>query len=389
MLHEGRATEIAYSRGCPQEPPRIGLPVAVWGTREENQPTITASELDLGPLPLESISSYGIIEAILSQSPQALTVRADGSIIRIPASAHLEFKEPLRSLKDVTTNVWLDYKGKQQADGTVLAGEARFKSNLPNPRAQKTREHTNYDPTRVTKPGSIAGKLVLGPNAMEIPTWHDAAMQARVAAVGKRLVPGYQRQLPDSDETKIDFRFYVTKGDRWLRSVVALPSGIILVPHQVVDHMQNDSQLATVIADAIAVEIEAQDDRMMKGVRPTGKQFTAGVAEDAGIYGAESIVPGLDYAFLGDYALGTSSARRTLEKQFRQSARVSLSLMHEAGYDIGEAPIAWRRLAEKKGRPLADTALPKQSVNLYRDLSTTWNIAPPAPEPGSEKSSGK
>ncbi|MGA7522870.1 MAG: hypothetical protein WBW84_10330 [Acidobacteriaceae bacterium] len=371
MLPQHPSRRHGYDSGCPQEPPRIGLPAAVWGTLDRKQQAIQATQLDLGPVPLGNIFSYGIIEAILSQSPQSLIVRADGLTIRVDSPIHPEFKAPLHSLADVTTNVWLDYKGEQEADGTVLAGEARFKPNWPNPKAEKTRARTDYNPFQVTKPGNGAAEVLIGVNAMKIPTWPDAAMQARVAAIGKKLVPAYQRHLPVGDGTKIDFRFYVTAGDRWRRGVLPLPSGIILVPHQIVDRMQNDSQLAAILADSIAVEMEAQDTRMLQGIRPTPRQATKEIAIDASeivaIGGVETL------------AANMIVEHHRFKKEFQQSGRVSLSLMHEAGFDVAEAPIAWWRLSVKDGDSLLDTPLPEQSVNLYRDLSTTWQISPPSP----------
>jgi len=365
ILPEHPSQTHVYRPGCPQEPPRIGLAVAVWGARDKSHFSVAATQLDLGPIPFEKVSSYGIVEAILARSPQALTVRADGYTIRIPASAHLTFRKPLRSLADIATNVWLDYKGEQQPDATILAREARFRGNWPNPRAEKTRARTDYDPTAVTQPDTTDVKLVLGPDAMKIPIWPDAAMQARVTAIGAKLIPDYQRRLSDGDATKINFRFYVTTGDRWLSGVLALPSGSVLVPHQIVDRMQNDAQLAAILADSMAVEMESQDDRMLRGIRPTGKQ----AAEEIALGG------------LGTLALNNYTEYQGTPEEHQQSARVSLSLMHDAGYDLAEAPIAWWRLATSNGASPAETPLPRQSLNLYRDLSTTWSLAPPEPTP--------
>jgi hypothetical protein len=357
--------------GCPREMPRIGLPVAVWGSRDETQQTVAATGLALLPIPLEEISSYGIIEAVLARSPESLTVRADGYTVLIPASAHLDFRAPLHSLADVTTNVWLDYRGEQQADGTVRVLDAGFTPNRPNRKAEKTRTRTDYDPTQVTKKGNTKAELFIGVNAKKIPTWHDPAMQARVTAIGNKLIPAYQRNLPPGDATRIDFRFYVTAGDPHLRGVLPLPSGIILVPHQAVDRMQNDSQLAALLADSIAVEMEAQDARMLQGIRPTRKHATKELAIDAGevmaIGGTETL------------AANMLVEHHRFAKEQRQSARVSLSLMHDAGYDVAQAPIAWWRLSEGTEKSLAETSLPRQSVNLYRDLSTMWSTTAASP----------
>ncbi|MGA8530487.1 MAG: hypothetical protein WB622_12290, partial [Acidobacteriaceae bacterium] len=144
-----------------------------------------------------------------------------------------------------------------------------------------------------------------------------------------------------------------------------------LVPHQAVDRMQNDSQLAALLADSIAVEMEAQDARMLQGIRPTRKHATKELAIDAGevmaIGGTETL------------AANMLVEHHRFAKEQRQSARVSLSLMHDAGYDVAQAPIAWWRISEGTEKSLAETSLPRQSVNLYRDLSTTWSTTAISP----------
>ena len=55
-----------------------------------------------------------------------------------------------------------------------------------------------------------------------------------------------------------------------------------------------------------------------------------------------------------------------------QSARVSLGLLHDAKYDIYEAPIAWWILASRKPKDLADIAMPERARYLYQMLGTTW-----------------
>ena len=92
--------------------------------------------------------------------------------------------------------------------------------------------------------------------------------------------------------------------------------------------LENDSQLATVLADNIACALEKQELRQI----PTRRAMTAGnVALTAGGF----FVPGLGLTGL---AAGSASSETMQKHAEEQSGRVSLVLLHQAGYDIGEAP---------------------------------------------------
>ena len=97
----------------------------------------------------------------------------------------------------------------------------------------------------------------------EYPPFKNDAMQARVEEIGNSLVPDYQRALPGSDPAKIHFRFQVVDNKHFCGLLAAceayaMPGGIIQVPHQISERMQNDSQLAAALADAIACILERQ-----------------------------------------------------------------------------------------------------------------------------------
>ena len=89
--------------------------------------------------------------------------------------------------------------------------------------------HTKY---RMNQMGDICG-------------WHvaptDAGLQERVARVGAKLVPAFQKQMNDDERAKIHFRFYVVDEPR-LRSDFGCSTGVILVPKQMADRLKNDDQ---------------------------------------------------------------------------------------------------------------------------------------------------
>jgi hypothetical protein len=126
--------------------------------------------------------------------------------------------------------------------------------------------------------------------------------------------------------------------------------------------MQNDSQLAALLAADIAVALEKQTFR----TRPTARKIAAAnvAAHVGGIF-----VPGLGLA--STLATGVATATM-MQHVMEQSGRVSLCLMHDAGFDQTQAPLAWWLLADKKSKGLENTAIPASSQYLYKFLGETW-----------------
>jgi predicted Zn-dependent protease len=187
-------------------------------------------------------------------------------------------------------------------------------------------------------------------------------MQARIDAIGAKLVPKYQFEFPYTEETRIDFRFYLVDAPKW-RDAMPLPNGIVLVPYQLVGWMQNDSQLAAILADKVACLLEKQ---------PMFLPATdADLAMDAAELGARVVPfvgPAEDIAGL---TFGVNSLRQThLRRQQRD--RVSLALMHDAGYDVMQAPIAWWLLSSKKQKDVAEIPQPARAKYFYEVLGETW-----------------
>jgi predicted Zn-dependent protease len=197
-----------------------------------------------------------------------------------------------------------------------------------------------------------------GCDPKKFPPFKDAEMQARIEKIGNSLVPAYQRALPDSDPAKIDFRYQLID-TKLFREALTLPDGIILVPHQVVERLQNDAQLAAVVAEAMACALERQE------YRAEDKQKTAVAVTLAGAF-----VP---YAGPSIAGTGESYRLKILMTEMEQRGRVSLTLLHDAGYDIDQAPIAWWLLAPGKQQPLSEIEMPDRAGYLYRILGEAWH----------------
>lgn len=344
----------------------IGQPVDVYGKANKKRYTIHATQVVTHPPDDVKLSGMAIIDDVPDNTAQAKgerLLRADGYLILVTSKTQTTFTAPLTSLADVGTNVWIKYTGKQRPDGVLVADTAVFAKNVVVKSEDKLRTKNEYDPKAVdsSKKQGAVSKYLIGVNPKKIPPYDDPAMQARVERIAQSLVPAYQRGLSDTDVTKINFRFQLVDEPKW-RDTWTLPNGITLVPKQLVERMQNDSQLAAVLASDIACAIEKQTFREI----PNYQSMTA--AQIAGDIGG-AFVPGLGIATgLANYKAQTVITRHVEE----QSGRVSLVLLHDAGYDIFQAPLAWWLLAPKKPAPMLDTPLPERAAYLYQTIGTTW-----------------
>lgn len=345
--------------GCPQDAPYLGERVKASGSPNKKRATVDAKRIEIAPVQLGRAQGSAVIDALPGsaddKSSGSLSVRADGRRILIDRKSNVTLIPPLRSLADVRAGDWIEYSGPFSPDAVVHAEKIRISPAV----VTKAEAQARSDMVRIVavpdpaQPDTAAVKYItLDDRAASF--YDDPAMQARVDAIMMRLIPAFQRDLPDHDSRKIRFRFQITADKPWNR-VVALPKGVILIPHQVIERMQNDSQIAAILADGIAYNMENEAFRM-RAVVPV-------VAAASYVYFNPLIAWGL-----------TESAKKAVE-QIRddQSGRVALCLMHDAGYDIEEAPKAWWLLNSKNPKPISKISLPHRAAYLYRILGETWN----------------
>ena len=344
--------------------PYIGEPLLVYGKTNRKKHTVTATEIASGESGPARIKGSGVIDRVLSSMPgsNSILVRADGYPVLVTKKV-ATFYAPVSSISQIGTNVWIMFEGQQRADGVVVASKAAVFPNVIEHSEESLRKKAEYDPATVDpkKKQSAVSKAFIGVELKKLPPYKDPAMQARIDRIGESLIPAYQRALPDSDPTKIHFRFQLIDNATY-RNALTWPSGIILVPRQAVERMQNDSQLATVLAGGIAFALEKQGYREMPAVE--GLNITTSAA----IAGA-FLVPGVGAAALGADVFAVSKVVRDSEEE---SGRVSLGLLMDAKYDIRQTPIAWWLLASKKPKDLANVAMPYRAKYLYRIFGTTW-----------------
>jgi hypothetical protein len=357
----------------------VGETLDAIGRLDRTSHTLTAAQIVLVPPSPASVSGIAIIDLIPPASASAAQpttdrlVRADGFLLHIAAKTKLNFADPLKSISDIATNQWIDYSGVQQLDGTVLLDYAGVGPNKVNHTEDNLRTKSDYDPSAVPDDSHQSGvsKTFTGVDARKIPPYHNEDMQARVDRIGQSLIPAYQRALPDTNPTKIHFRFQLIDATKSHDALTA-PSGVILVPYQVVERMQNDDQLATVLADNIAEAIEKE------GLRSLTAKTVKAIASDATTVGILLLGP----AELVGGLVADHYASRAIDRTLQQSGRVSLCYLHDTGYDIAQAPLAWWLLAPRKPVSIDRIRMPPRAATLYVALGTTWHpIAEPAQLP--------
>ena len=364
VLIRGRK-KYTVTHGCPKKALYIGEPVRVEGSYVKKLRFFRAQTIVFPGEDRGEIHGAAVIDALPASQAAAsgnLLVRADGYHILITSKTQLVWDPPLHSLAEVKAGDWISYVGQQRADGIVVAEEARLTQLTVSKGEQKFRKKSNYNPSKV--PASAKQnpwqRAFIGVDYKKIPPATNPAMQARVTAIGEKLIPAFERGLPKSDPARIHFRFQIINRKQ-LRYAVGLPSGVILVPVQVVERLQNNSQLAAVLAESIAEVVERQAYRALPAERAT----TAAVAV------ADAFVPdvGLAAPLLAGYGANGVIGK----KEEDQGGRVALDLMHDAGYEVDQAPVAWWLLAPKKPKPIAEIALPHFAAYLYRILGENWN----------------
>ena len=144
---------------------------------------------------------------------------------------------------------------------------------------------------------------------------------------------------------------------------VPLSNGIILVPREIVELLSDDSQLAAVLADNIAVTLEKQTPRLSQ----PNHALTA--TEVVAVSAASVFVVGFGGPLVGKAILDTKKAAALA--LLDQSGRVGLRLMHDAGYDVQQAPLAWWTIASSQERSRKHP-LSVRAADLYRTIGVVW-----------------
>jgi len=356
---------------------RVGANVQVVGLHDKSAKSVTASDVYFRDKWDKKLSGIGVIDRVIATRPEPV-FQADGYRIQIAAGTEVSFSGDLKTLADVGTNTWIQFEGKRDKKGALVATKAKFEAlKSPNTKvlspvkAASLQQKTISEDSILEADGTVLSlrtKVRLG-DAERWCGWHrvpaDRSLQERVRRIGTSLVPSYQKEMAVDQPLKIPFRFYAVDEPE-IRSDFFCSWGLVQVPRQVVERLKNDDQLAAVLADGVAFNLQMYSQKLMAEFwELTGVELAAAAAS--------RFVPGVSLATEIGAGIADHSVLAQLEEQ---RGRMALSLTADAGYDPWQAPEAWR-LLEPKHLPknLDSLKYPSRSVYQMGILSLQYNPA--------------
>ena len=244
---------------------------------------------------------------------------------------------PLKTLADIGPGIVMTYHGREQADGSVLATSVEFRRNEMEEGEFKLWKKMKVKEKVFNFESGKPGELKVGSDKYKV--LPSQAVQDYVNRLGWSLVPDYQRTLPDSNPQKIHFQFRVIKAKGF--NAWTYPTGMVVIHSDVFRVLENEAQLAAVLAHEIAHATQEHTYREMQHnkKRRTALKIGSLVAAGMGYYSISRILEMVRTAMVRGYG-------RTLENQ---SDRLALQYMADSGYDIREAPRVWKLVALTEG----------------------------------------
>ena len=243
----------------------------------------------------------------------------------------------LTSLADIGPGTIMTYHGREQADGTVLAKKVEFTHNEMEKAEFDLWKKIKVKESPFDFESRKPGELKIGPDKYKV--LPNQQVQDYVNLLGQSLIPAYQKALPESHPQKIHFQFRVVQAKSFNAS--CYPTGMIIIHSEVFNLLENEAQLAAVLAHEIAHATQEHTYRSMQHNKKRRTALAIGslVAAGMGYYSISRILAMVNTAMVQGYG-------RTLENQ---SDRLALQYMVDAGFDLREAPRVWKLVAMSQG----------------------------------------
>lgn len=342
-LVTGNQNEVALATTLDKTPFRVGMHIYVKGTFSKNDKDIfTAKSVKIflnpnrDPHPEQQLSGDGLIQ----QQPQINkgspglegTIWVDGYPLQVAKETKLlSANGDKLSLGDIHPDLWATYQAVRHEDNSILAKQIKF---APNNTDQEEKSYREKSEPKIElpdyenhTPGKIKSSAAWTFNILP-----DKDIQDYVSRIGSSLIPPYQKNFSSSEPNKINFRFFVVQQlsiwkDHPTNDVSAYNNGLILIPANILANLDNEAQLAALLANAISVVLEKQLYYHRTRIKTQDSLNVVGML--GGIY----TLP---------LAIGNSISTNKLMLQINEKGdRVGLQYLLHAGYDIREAPFAF------------------------------------------------
>lgn len=339
----------------------VGDEVKVFGRNEKHTHLVSASQI-LVSRKYQRVTGYAVVQQVIATSPRPV-LEADGYYIVIPHRVVVNDSPPFTGTIP-PVNAWIHYSGKFDHAGFVVvhrivvskfALSKRLRKGLIKSEGKLTPPVYGNGTGGYGNAGDITAPYIFGRrNTARIPA--DWELQQRVQEIGERLIPDCQKRLAASDPQKIDFRFYVVDDKSYFQNIggaIGSPDGIVIIPEQTIARLRNDDQIAAILSRGVAEALEWQVPASVVG---SNGPALIQAAQMAGPYA------GLVLSSIGLYEM--LHGKYPVRYDPLQTERVALSLMHDAGYDLRQAPLAWQIVAYRYAKHPLALRPPLQSVFL-------------------------
>lgn len=292
------------------------------------------------------------------------------------------------SLAALPLGCFVTVEGIRQANGTVLAKEARFCRNLVTPAEAQMMDglRTNFSAADMTPldalpaevlakfPGADAlsgGRVQIAGASFQLVD--KLEIQAYVSEVGNRVLPPYLKvrrkalrafqkanpgaPLPDSLRNLLDFRFFVIENPTF--NAFALPNGMVFVHTGLLAQLENEAQLAAVLGHEVAHATHEHALKRFERKQKVGlaksifqmakKWIPGGIGEYLkDIPGLDALPPRTKQVFLDLLSGSHGDVSSVFHKHDENQAdRVGLYYIQMAGYDPREGANVWKNLMHR------------------------------------------
>lgn len=338
---------------------RVGTELEVRGDYDEQSRELKAKSIKVFLDDGQRVKRTALLEKIPTLTRNGSgwegEIRADGERLRVLPTTFVTIKPnkaekkklprnaaekpaPLNSLDLLNLDTFVRYEGTRAPDGEIETAKIEFEHAELEPGEAKIWKNLEPEVKPPDYSKFTAGEFNMRGCVYEFCEQYivpSKEAQDYIAKIGENLIPAHQKELPADDPLKIPFRFYLVKAKSF--NAVSYPNGVVLVHSGVFDILQNEAQLAFVLAHEISHAVE-------KHVWETHEYHRKGlIALRAG----GAVVP-YGGPLISDLAASyiQNTHTRSLENQ---ADRVGLEWMLQAGYDIREAPDSWKAVSTKQG----------------------------------------
>lgn len=243
-------------------------------------------------------------------------------------------KVALASLSGIGPATMAHYEGTSQDDGSVVASKVDFEDFELLPREAKLLE--KMAPTIQKGDVLISQRDELQVGRSKYKLLPPQMAQDYVQKLGERLIPPHQKELAADSPLRIEYHFYIAEDKD--PNVLTFPNGVIIVQSGLFNSLENEAQLAFYLAQAVAQVEERQILRFMRR-NPTSGQLLIAAAQ----IGADISLVGVPVlGAVEGYEAVRNGKDSSLDFLADQTDRLALEWMLAAGYDIREAPRAYK-----------------------------------------------